>query len=256
MSQSPLLGRFTWHELMTTDPIAAQRFYPTFMGWGTFDWEGGTYTMWMNGEMPVGGVMELPDEVKAAGAPPHWLTYIGTPDCDATCARVTALGGVIYKAPWDVPKVGRIAVVADPQGAAFVLYTPLEPDPTLDAAPAPGQFSWHELSTTDPAGALAFYQELFGWEKRGEVDMGEIGMYYLLGYGGADRIGVMAKPAEVPVSNWLPYAMVASADAAFATATANGATELMAPMEVPGGDRIAVMQDPQGAVFAVHSRAG
>lgn len=253
MSPSTPLGRFIWHELMTTDPAAAQRFYPTFMGWGTMPWQDGSYTMWMNGEMPVGGVMELPDEVKAAQVPPHWLTYVSTPDCDATAAKVSSLGGAIYKPPWDIPEIGRIAVVADPHGAVFCLYTPLQPDPTLDDPPAPGQYSWHELMTTDPAGAKRFYATLLGWELMGEFDMGPAGVYHLLGYGGAQRVGVMEKPPEVPVCNWLPYARVADADAAFATAISHGATQLVGPIEVPGGDRVAVMMDPQGAAFAVHA---
>ena len=254
MSQSTPLGRFIWHELMTTDPAAAQQFYPTFMGWGLAPWADGAYTMWMNGEAPVGGVMALPDEVKAAGVPPHWMTYISTPDCDATAAKVKALGGSVLRAPDDIPDIGRFAVVADPQGAAFCIYTPGSPPGNLDGEPKPGEYSWHELSTTDPAGALAFYTALAGWEKMGEFDMGDMGIYHLLGYGGAQRIGVMKKPGHVPVSNWLPYATVADADAAHGTDIAHGAATLVPPMEVPGGDRVAVMMDPQGAVFAVHAR--
>lgn len=74
MSDTPL-GRFAWYELMTSDPDAAQGFYTKVTGWTTSPWEGGDtpYTMWMNGETPVGGVMALPDEAAAAGAPPHWI---------------------------------------------------------------------------------------------------------------------------------------------------------------------------------------
>lgn len=253
MTTPPPLGRFTWHELMTSDPSAAKGFYPALTGWGTSAWDDGSYTMWMNGEAPAGGLMLLPDEVKAAGAPPHWFCYLGTPDCDQTAARISAAGGAVLKAPWDIPDIGRIAIVADPQGAAFGLYTPLQSDPSVDAPPAPGQFSWHELSTTDPEAAIAFYRDIFGWDAMGGVDMGDMGTYHLLGYAGAQRIGVMRRPPEVPVSHWLPYILVPDADQAFATATAQGAAALMPPMEVPGGDRVAVMTDPQGAVFAVHA---
>jgi predicted enzyme related to lactoylglutathione lyase len=203
--------------------------------------------------MPVGGVMQLPGEVAAMGIPPHWMTYISTPDCDASAAQVKAQGGSVLRAPDDIPDIGRFAVVADSQGAAFCIYTPGSPPGDLDGAPSPGGYSWHELSTTDPAGAVAFYTALAGWEQMGEFDMGGMGIYHLLGYGGAQRLGIMKKPDEVPVSNWLPYATVADADAAHATATAHGATTVVPPMEVPGGDRIAVMMDPQGAVFAVHA---
>ncbi|MCL4865304.1 MAG: VOC family protein [Gemmatimonadales bacterium] len=253
MSSDPLLGRFAWHELRTTDRAVAEGFYPRLLPWSTAPWEDPSYQLWMSGDAPVGGLMQLTDEMVQAGLPPAWVTFMATPDCDASAAKVTALGGQVYQAPWDIPNIGRIAMVADPQGAEFGLYTPLEVDPGLDAAPVPGQFSWHELNTTDPAAALAFYPALLGWDVMGDFDMGPMGTYHLLGYGGVHRIGITPQPEGVPAPLWLPYAMVPDADAAFATATAHGATTLVPPMEVPGGDRISVMLDPLGVMFAVHA---
>jgi hypothetical protein len=126
-------------------------------------------------------------------------------------------------------------------------------DMAPDAPPLPGAFSWHELATTDPEGGWTFYSALFGWEKMGEFDMGPSGLYREFGYGGQMVGGIYLKPAQTPVSNWLPYARVSSADDAAAAAGLQGGTVILGPMEVPGGDRIAVMRDPQGAVFAVHA---
>jgi hypothetical protein len=250
-------GQFVWHELLTSDPDSAKGFYTKVTGWGTQAWgQDASYTLWMSGEMPVGGFMAMPPEVKETGAPPHWLSYIGTPDVDATCAQAKQLGGKVLKEPFDVPLVGRIAVLADPQGAVFCVYTPAGEEPGHDGPPRVGDFSWHELATTDPGGALSFYGALFGWRKTSEFDMGPDGVYQLYGLGEIPMGGIYRKPAHVPVCNWLPYAMVRSADAAASEAKSLGGKLLMEPMEVPGGDRVAVGTDPQGAVFAVHSRRG
>jgi predicted enzyme related to lactoylglutathione lyase len=248
-----LPGRFNWHELLSSDPAAAHGFYEAVVGWGTAPWGTEGYTMWMNGQTPVGGVLELPAELKATGVPPHWLTYISTPDVEATARRAEQMGGKILKPVEVVPTVGRFIVVADPQGAVFCLYQP-DNDMAPDTMPVSGGWSWHELATTDREGAFKFYSGLFGWVKTGDMDMGEAGIYQMYGLGEIPMGGIYTKPKEVPVSNWLPYAMVPDADQATATAKKQGATILFGPMEVPGGDRVAMMMDPQGAAFAVHSK--
>ena len=118
-------GRFVWYELMTSDPTAARSFYSQLTGWSTQEWDGAQmpYTMWMNGETAVGGLMQLPEEAKQQGAPPHWLAYIATPDADATVAVVSDRGGRLLHGPVDIPTVGRVAVLIDPQGAVFAAHT-------------------------------------------------------------------------------------------------------------------------------------
>src|SRR5881394_2410411 len=115
-------GRFVWHELLTTDVAEAQKFYKAVIGWGVQEWDAGSgqsYPMWLAGETPIGGTMQLPDDAKKMGAPPHWLGYMSTPDLDATAADVTRLGGNVLHEPFDIPSIGRIAILADPQGAVF-----------------------------------------------------------------------------------------------------------------------------------------
>jgi hypothetical protein len=176
-------------------------------------------------------------------------------DCDVAAAEVVKLGGSVLRAPWDVPVVGRMAAVADPQGAGFMVWTPAT-DPGPDPDPIPiGGFCWHELATTDIADALRFYGAMFGWTAMDTMDMGEMGTYQFFGRDGAMIGGMYPKPEEVPVCNWLPYAMVASADTAAEQVLDTGGTILQPPTDVPGG-RITMLMDPQGAVFAVHSAAG
>ncbi|HXV85402.1 MAG TPA: VOC family protein, partial [Gemmatimonadales bacterium] len=252
-------GRFLWHELLTTDTRAAQPFYKTVVGWGVEAWDQDkTYQMWMTKTGPVGGIMTLPEDARAMGAPPNWLTYVGTPDVDATVRQATQRGARVLKEAFSIPKVGRMAVLADPQGAVFAAYTP---DGWSGPSPVPGmgEFSWHELATTDPVAAFTFYHALFGWDKTDSFDMGpELGLYQMYGLAGSGQTmgGIYRKPAEMPAPpNWLPYALVPNADRAADRAKAAGGTILNGPMEVPGGDRIAMLLDPQGAAFAVHSRA-
>lgn len=257
---SDIRGRFMWYELLTKDPAAAIGFYRDVVGWGTAEWEGGEnpYTMWTAGEAPVGGVMELPKEAADMGAPPHWLAYIGTPDVDATIARAQELGAHTLWGPMDIPEVGRMAGLADPQGAVFAVFTPAaEPPSGSGEPPTLGRFSWHELMTSDWKAAWGFYAELFGWEKGDAMDMGDGNMYQMYSQPGSFPLGGMFdKPAEAPgPPYWMLYAMVPDANAAVEAVKRGGGTVLNGPMEVPGGDLVAQCMDPQGAAFAVHARA-
>jgi predicted enzyme related to lactoylglutathione lyase len=114
-------GRFVWYDLMTTDPAAAPDFYRNVIGWTTTEWDGPMpYTMFQrDGDVQIGGIMQLPDEAQAQGAPPHWLVYIGANDVDATVDQAKQAGAETRVEPTDVPNVGRFAVLADPQGANF-----------------------------------------------------------------------------------------------------------------------------------------
>src|SRR5438128_1714178 len=125
-------GRYLWYELLTTDPTAAQDFYTKLIGWGleTSTAAGMSYTMWTRAGTPIGGVLDLPAAARSAGAPPHWLAYIGTHDVDATAAQAQRQGGRVIVPPQDVPTQGRFAVLTDPDGVLFALWKPLrEPGP-------------------------------------------------------------------------------------------------------------------------------
>jgi predicted enzyme related to lactoylglutathione lyase len=174
---------------------------------------------------------------------------------DATVKQAESLGATIHHKPTDIPTVGRFAVLADPQGAFFAVFTPPGNAPGHEGMPNVGEFSWHELATTDYAAAFGFYQALFGWEKIAEHDMGPMGIYFLFGRNGQQLGGMFNKPPEMPFPpNWLQYIQVDSADSAADRVKANGGQVLNGPMDVPGGDRIAQCLDPQGGAFAVHSR--
>jgi predicted enzyme related to lactoylglutathione lyase len=255
MSDTPL-GRFCWYDLRVPDPDAAPAFYGPVTGWGTTPYEGGgePYTMWTSGEQPIGGVMALPEEPRAQGAPPHWLAYISTPDAAATAAKAVELGGTIMT-QFDVPTVGSIAILADPQGVVFAAYEPEEFAPGHDGAPQVGEVSWHELYTDDWESGWAFYSALFGWEKTGEMEMGEAGTYHMYGREGQQLGGMMNRPNEDIPAMWFYYIRVPDIHAAVEAVKAGSGTVWNEPMQIPGGDMVAHCTDPQGAMFALHASA-
>lgn len=122
-------GKIIWTELMTRDPEAAKACFATVAGW-TYEVmpmsEGDYHVASANGEM-VAGIMNLADMAGMEALPPHWFTYIGVDDVDAATTAILAAGGRVQREPWDVPGVGRIAIVADPSGAVVGIMTPSLP---------------------------------------------------------------------------------------------------------------------------------
>src|SRR5262245_32595642 len=198
MAGENIRGRFVWHELMTTDPEAAKAFYTAVIGWGTKEWEGpNPYTLWLWGESQMGGLMELPKEARAQGARPYWIAYIGAPDVDATTSRARELGATVDVPPTDIPTIGRFSMLQDPQGASFNAFTP-GGEARPETPPGLGDFSWHELATTDQKAAWSFYSDLFGWQSPAEwsMDMGADGVYQMYGRNGLMYGGIYTKRKE------------------------------------------------------------
>jgi len=249
-------GHNAWVELMTSDPDAAKGFYGSVTGWTTAPFgeadAKAPYFMFMQDEVPSAGLMQLPPEAAAMGAPPHWLAYTTVENVDAAVGKAKGLGAAVHAAPFDVPKVGRIAVLADPQGATFAVYTPLEDMPPV--TPAPGFFGWAELNTSDWKAAWSFYSERFGWVEHSQMDMGDGEIYFMFTNPEKTTQGGMGNDAAkmgVP-PHWLHYVSVENIEAACEAVRANGGKVLNGPMAVPGGGQIAQCSDPQGAAFAVY----
>lgn len=254
-SASDRHGDFVWYELMTTDADAAQQFYGPLLGWEFADsgMEGADYRLFSSGGNRIGGLMALSPDMTAGGARPIWAGYIEVDDADVTADRIAALGGTVMLQPQDIPSVGRFAFAADPAGAPFyIMQGNGEPSHSFGRhGPRDGVCAWNELYTADPTGAKAFYGELFGWTKDGEMDMGPMGKYeflrtrdYMLG-------AIMPKPDEFPATMWVYYFRVRRIDPAVAYVRANGGQLLLEPQEIPGGEFVIQGLDPQGALFAL-----
>ena len=255
MADSSLLGRLLWYELLTSDMKAAEQFYKPVVGWSVTPFEGSpeSYDMWVRSDgVPVGGVMKLP---QGMNVPPHWGMYVGVPNLEEGVARIEKLGGSWMSPVIDVPTVGRMRTMKDPQGAMFSIYEPASPPKNPEGEPQVGDVSWHELYTTDAEAALEFYTTLFGWKPTESMDMGEMGKYHM--FGRTFPIGgMMNKPpqmAEVPPA-WNMYVRVDDVHAAGERVKANGGQITNGPMEVPGGDWIVNCMDPQGAAFSLHHK--
>ena len=256
VATSTVLGRPLWYELMTTDMKGAEAFYQTVVGWKTspFAATGQPYTMFSrSGDVSIGGVMTKPAEVKA---PPFWAMYIGVPKLEEAAAQIKRLGGTAHTAEIEIPTVGRMQMMMDPQGAAFYIFEPARAEPRAEGAAELGDASWHELMTTDVPAAMTFYRQLFGWQPSDAMDMGAMGTYQMFNRPHGMIGGMMNKPpamANVP-SNWQIYFRVPDVHAAAERVKANGGKILNGPMEVPGGDCVVNAMDPQGAAFGLHAR--
>jgi predicted enzyme related to lactoylglutathione lyase len=258
MAEIDVRGRFVWHQLLTADVPAARSFYSRLVNWKAQAWPlDPNYIVCQAGDVPTAGMMPFTSEVRA-GTPSHWLQYIGTRDVDATAQAAVRGGGAIIKEPGDMKGAGRYAVLQDPQGAVFAIIDPENARPEPPGMPPPhGQFSWHELATTDHEAAFAFYSSLFGWDAMQRMDIGPMGVYLIFGYKGEQKGGIYIKPPDMPAPpHWLPYVQVANVDASVPVVEESGGKVVQPPMDVPGGSRVTVIMDPAGAAFALHSYPG
>ena len=248
---------FAWYELLTTDVAAASAFYGKVVGWGATDASTPelAYTILAAGEVPVGGLMDLPEEGRRLGATPRWLGYVVVDDIDATAGQIRRRGGAVLLPPTD-SNIGRVSVVADPQKATFALvegltYGPQQPG-GLDEL---GHVGWHELLAQDRSRIFDFYGELFDWQKNsGETDAADF--YQLFSSAGQTIGGMLTKLPSVAQPCWLYYFNVDDIGAAAKRVNDSGGRILQGPIELTDGCWIARCADPQGALFALQGARG
>jgi uncharacterized protein len=241
-------NNFVWYELATSATAAAEAFYRRVVGWDTQAFEGGAepYKILNIKGKGIGGLMKLPEGMSE----PFWLGYVGTPDIDAAVAKLKGAGGSVHRA-FEIPNVGRLALVSDPQGVGFAMIQGASGQPSQAFDPnAPGHGNWHELHTTDSKKAFDFYARQFGWAKGPAFDMGPMGTYQLFEADGVQIGGMMNSP-NFPRPMWLYYFGSSGIDAAAKRVTDNGGAVTHGPSEVPGGRSIIQARDPQGAMFAL-----
>jgi predicted enzyme related to lactoylglutathione lyase len=249
-------GTFCWVELATTDQDAAKKFYGSLFGWTVVEYPmgpGSFYSMFqLNGRDAAAGYTMRPEE-RAAGVPPHWNLYVAVEDADKAAAKAVELGGRLPAGVFDVFTNGRMGVVIDPTGAAFCLWQPKQTQ-GMGVMGENHSYCWADLITGDRVGAKQFYEQLFGWRIFPGAGKDE-STYLHIAMGEQGIAGIqpeaMHKPGVPP--HWTPYFMVADADQATAKAQELGAAVYAPPMDVGEGLRIAVLADPQGAVFSLFS---
>jgi predicted enzyme related to lactoylglutathione lyase len=237
-------GEPTWIDLTTPDVTATVAFYGALFGWTAEEGlpEFGGYASFLKNGKKVAGVMPLMD----ASMPPVWTSYVSTDDADKTAALVSDNGGTVYAPPMDVADLGRMAVFADPVGAAFGVWQP-GTHTGAELVDEEGTFTWTELSTRDQAKALPFYESVLGWTAKSMDGYTEFQL------GGTSVAGCMDMPDMVPAdvpSYWMPYFAADDPEAKAKQAAGLGATVLVPLMEF-GGGRFSVVQDPHGSTFGL-----
>jgi predicted enzyme related to lactoylglutathione lyase len=244
---------FIWHELTTSDVAAAKAFYADVIGWQMQTYPpGGDYTVLSVGGRGVAGMLANPPELVARGVPPCWTGYLHVENVDACVARILATGGAVQRPADDIPNVGRFAVVADPQGAVFIVFTPGSSEPMPEVAPGTrGLVGWNELMALDMPKAFDWYADVFGWTQVEDMDMGPMGTYRLFATGAGMVGGMMTKMPEMPGPFWSYYFNVDALDAALERTVKGGGKVLNGPQEVPGPMYVANCMDPQGAGFSM-----
>ena len=261
-------GSFIWYELMTPDPDAVAPFYAAVVGWtiaGAAPAQPGGMDYRMIGRADgksAGGVMRLNADMLQHGARPMWLAYLSTADVDARIAAIAADGGSVVMPATDIPHVGRIAMVTDPQGVPFYLMTPVPPPGVPDATSdvfdrhAPQRVNWNELASPDLAASKAFYRRHFGFEFNEVMDLGPMGAYCFIDHHGQRLGAVTQRHDDRQPATWLFYVGVPSIAASARAIEAHGGTVLMGPHEVPTGEWIVIATDPAGAGFGLTGPKG
>lgn len=245
-------GAFCWAELSTPDPAAANAFYGSLLGWRSHDAlvaEDTVYSIAQLDGLDVAAIAPQPPRQREAGLPPVWSSYIAVESADATAQHARDLGGDVHAGPFDVTTAGRMAVIQDPQGAYFMVWQAHE---MIGArfVNSPGALVWNELASPDLDASASFYGRLFGWEIAQFAGSSE--PYLSIVNAGANNGGIRPlTPPGVP-PHWLVYFGVESIDAALGKVDELGGSTLAGPIDIDMA-KIAVVQDPQGAVLALYA---
>ena len=244
-------GTLSWTDLATTDAAAAKTFYSELFGWGTEDGDAGggaVYTTCRLGDLAVCGIFAMTEEMRATGMPPSWTSYVTVADTDAAVARAGELGGAAIRPAFDVLDVGRMAVLADPQGAVFAVW---EPRGAIGAERVNdvGCMCMNELATTDIDAAGRFYGGLFGWTTE-TTDTGPGGPPLVSALNDGRLNASISLVEEGTPPHWRPYFTVDSTASTMQRVSELGGSEVLAPLEIGDGS-IALALDPQGALFGL-----
>jgi uncharacterized protein len=243
-------GTFCWVGLATSDPPAAKAFYAALFGWKAVDLAGGeagTYTSLRRSGKDVAVLYRQTAEARAAQAPPHWTSYVSVEDADATAVRAGELGGAaVFREPFDVLDLGRVAAIRDPGGAILSLWQP-RAHVGAGLMNDVGALCWNELATDDLGQAREFYGRLLGWE----YDTDDSG-YTTIKNAGRPNGGMRKRAGEAWAAepSWLPFFTVEHADVAAHRAEQLVGRILAEPTDLSIGRR-ALLADPQHAAFAV-----
>jgi uncharacterized protein len=239
-------GEFVWHDLVTDDAAASRTFYSALFGW-TFQPGQGVepgYVIIKQAGYPIGGIVT----VARARAVPQWLSYVTVSNVDQASAAFSESGGRVYRAPLDVRKDLRVAVVGDAQGAPLGLASRGRETPD-ERPPAINRWLWMEYVALDAPRALDFYGRVVGFTS--EVRETRDGLTYHLLKTDRPRAGLFHSPWKREAALWLPYVRVEDPGATAARAAQLGGTVVLPPTVGVRNGSLAIVLDPAGAPLAL-----
>jgi predicted enzyme related to lactoylglutathione lyase len=244
-------GTFCWTDLATTDPDAAKRFYSGLFGWEDVDvpvGNGSVYSMQRVDGKEVAAIALQPQQQREAGVPPLWNSYVAVESADDAASRAGELGATVHAPAFDVLEAGRMAVIQDPQGA-FVMVWQARQHIGAALVNAPGALCWNELQSPDIQASSSFYSDLVGWTT--EPFDASPQPYLIIRNGDKSNGGIREGEQGVP-PNWLVYFGTENIDTGLARVDDLGGTRIAGPIDLPMA-KLAVVADPQGAVFALYA---
>lgn len=244
-------GVFCWIDLATTDKTGAQTFYSQLFEWDILEIpvdENSTYTMFQIEEKNVAGMGEMPQEMQDQGMPTAWTAYIKHDNADLIAEKITAAGGTLIQPPFDVLESGRMLIGQDPIGAIFGVWQPIN-HKGADLVNQPNTLVWNELQTKGEEAAIAFYSQVFDWGYAKDEDN-----YVTFSTNGRRQAGMIQMDEnwgpEIP-PNWAVYIAVEDVESMTAKARELGAAIILPPNPAGEIGTLAVLVDPQGAIFSI-----
>jgi predicted enzyme related to lactoylglutathione lyase len=246
-------GTFSWTDLTTTDQEAAKSFYGELFGWEADDLpmgEGSYYSMMRLSGQSVAAISPQPQQLREAGAPPTWNSYITVASADESLERAKHLGATVHSPAFDVFDAGRMGVIQDPSQAFFAVWEPKE-NIGAGLVNMPGALSWNELATPDMDASAGFYTELFGWSVE-PLQGSEMPYTVIKNSDGHTNGGIRPVTPPGAPPHWLVYFGTDDIEAGSARVSELGGSVLVEPMSIGPAGHISVAQDPQGAVFALY----
>jgi uncharacterized protein len=259
-----------WVDTSQPDPDAAARFYGGLFGWEFEEaMPAGSQGRYLIARLRGGDVAAVSSQAEGAPSQAVWNTYIWVEDADRAAAKAREAGGSVLSEPFEVMNAGRMAVLADSEGAAFCVWQ-AKARRGAQIVNEPGSLNFNVLNTRDPAAAKRFYGAVFGWTT---LDFGSGEFWALSVYGDYLETltpGLRKRTAELgaagfenvvaaitPItgdgpdgsSHWSVTFATDDADAAAAKAVRLGGAVVVAPTDAPYS-RLTVLRDPQGATFS------
>ncbi|BCX89113.1 conserved hypothetical protein [Methylomarinovum tepidoasis] len=235
-------GKFVWHDLLTTDEVAAQTFYGELLGWSFRN--RGEYIQIYNGDRLIGGIVAIrPGTGKARPVPSQWLAFMSVEDVDRAAETVQANGGTLINGPMSLGERGRAVLIGDPAGAQLLLLHATGGDP-MDREPGIGDWLWNEVWTLEPGPLVSFYTEVGQYEGALQGDD-----YVVLIDEGRWRAGIRSIRQKAYAGRWVPVVRVKDPASLLDKVRKLGGRVLLVPGEEGASEDTALIADNGGAML-------